>query len=203
VFDYLKSDYDLLQGIQREIESLPIALNVKWVKRHQDRHKPRNELPLEAKANCIADDVCTETHHRHPSEVGCLPEWIPGTKAALLHHGKLITKKQDVYVMTAATAPRLRKRLIKKSKRQVPFLEQVWDAATFDDINWKAMRSSFGRLTKGRQFQLSKYAHNWTPSLYQRATQDNSIDRCCFACGAWREDIDHALRCPSDQRVSA
>jgi hypothetical protein len=36
VFDYLKSDYDLLQGIQRELESLPIALNVKWVKGHQD-----------------------------------------------------------------------------------------------------------------------------------------------------------------------
>jgi hypothetical protein len=29
--------------------------------------------------------------------------------AALLHHGKLVTKKQDDYVTTAATAPRLRK----------------------------------------------------------------------------------------------
>jgi hypothetical protein len=36
VFDYLKSDYDLLQGIQRELESLPIASNIKWVKGHQD-----------------------------------------------------------------------------------------------------------------------------------------------------------------------
>jgi hypothetical protein len=203
VFDYLKSDYDLLQGIQREIESLPVALNVKWVKGHQDQHKPRNELPLEAKANCIADDVCTETHHQHPSEVGHLPDWIPGTKAALLHHGKLITKKQDDYVMTAAMAPRLRKRLIKKSKRHNPFLEQDWDATTFEDINWKGVRSSFGRLTKGRQFQFSKYAHNWTPTLHQQATQDNSINRRCFACGAWLEDINHILRCPSNQRVAA
>jgi hypothetical protein len=36
VFDYLKSDYDLLQGIQREIETLPIASKVSWVKGHQD-----------------------------------------------------------------------------------------------------------------------------------------------------------------------
>jgi hypothetical protein len=139
VFDYLKSDYDLLQGIQREIESLPVASNVKWVKGHQDHHKPRNELPLEAKANCIADNVCTETHRQHPSEVGCLPDWIPGTKAALLHHSKLITKKQDNYVTTAATAPRLHKRLIKKSKWHDPFLKQDWDAATFEDIDWKGM----------------------------------------------------------------
>jgi hypothetical protein len=62
VFDYLKSDYDLLQGIQREINTLPISSRVTWVKGHQDHNKLRNELPLEARANCIADDVCTETH---------------------------------------------------------------------------------------------------------------------------------------------
>jgi hypothetical protein len=120
------------------------------------------ELSLDVKANCIADDVCTETHHRHPSEVGRLPDWIPGTSAALLHHGKLVTKKQDDNVTTAATAPRLRKRLIKKSKRHDPFLEADWDMTTFNNIDWKSMRSSFGHLTKGQQFLLAKFAHNWT-----------------------------------------
>jgi hypothetical protein len=109
VFDYLKSDYNLLQGIQRKIEALPIAARVNWVKGHQDRHKLRSELSLEARVNCIADDVCTKMHHRHPRDVGRLPDWIPGTKAALIHKGKLVSKKQDAYVTTAATAPRLRK----------------------------------------------------------------------------------------------
>jgi hypothetical protein len=63
VFDYLKSDYDLLQGIQHEIETLPIASKVSWVKGHQDQYKQHMELSLDAKANCITDDVCTETHH--------------------------------------------------------------------------------------------------------------------------------------------
>jgi hypothetical protein len=142
-FDYLKSDYDLLQGIQRELESLPIASNVKWVEGHQDWHKLRKELPLKSKANCIADDVCTETYHWHPSEVGHVPDWIPETKAALLHHGKVIAKKQDDYVTTAAAAPQLRKCLIKKSKRHNPLIEQDWDATTtFTDIDWKGMQSS-------------------------------------------------------------
>jgi hypothetical protein len=43
VFDYLKSNYDLLQGIQHEIEMLPIPLKVSWVKGHQDHYKPWNE----------------------------------------------------------------------------------------------------------------------------------------------------------------
>jgi hypothetical protein len=25
-------------------------------------------------ANCIADDVCTETHQQHPNDVGRLPD---------------------------------------------------------------------------------------------------------------------------------
>jgi hypothetical protein len=127
VFNYLKSNYDLLQGIQREISNLPIRSSVNWVKGHQDHHTQRNELSLEALANCLADDVCTETHQQHPNEVGHLPDWIPGTGAALLHHGKLVTKKQDEYIRTAATAPRLRDRLITKSQRHDPFIANDWE----------------------------------------------------------------------------
>jgi hypothetical protein len=186
VFNYLKSDYDLLQGIQHEICNLPIASNVSWVKGHQDHHKPRSELSLEALANCIADDVCTETHHRHPSAVGRLPDWIPGTKAALLHHGKLVSKKQDTYVHTALTGPCLRKRLIKKSKKHDPFITDDWDDATFNDIDWKSVQASLESKTTGEHYQLSKFINNWTPTLHHCATQDNSIDQRCFECGAWQ-----------------
>jgi hypothetical protein len=79
----------------------------------------------------------------------------------------LICKKQDEYVITAATAPHLRKRLIDKSNQHDPFLTTPWEDTTFDNIDWKSVRSSFGRLSKGRQFQLSKYTHNWTPTLHQ------------------------------------
>jgi hypothetical protein len=160
-------------------------------------------LSLEALANCIADDVCTETHHRHPSAVGHLPDWIPGTKAALLHHGKLVSKKQDAYVHTASTGPRLRKHLIKKSKKHDPFITDDWDDATFDDINWKSVQASLESKTKGEHYQLSKFINNWTPTLHHGATQDNSIDRRCFECGAWQETIDHVLQCPGECQAEA
>jgi hypothetical protein len=139
VFDYLKSDYDLLQGIQCKIEALPIAARVNWVKGHQDCHKLWSKLSLEAQVNCIADNVCTEMHHRHPCDVGQLPDWIHGTKAALMHKGKLVSKKQDAYVTTGATAPRLHKRLIAKSKRHDPFLTVPWDDVMFNDIDWNSV----------------------------------------------------------------
>jgi hypothetical protein len=49
----------------------------------------------------------------------------------------------------AATTPRLRKRLIKKSKWHDPFLASNWQGTTFDDIDWKSIRSSFGCSPKG------------------------------------------------------
>jgi hypothetical protein len=36
---------------------------------------------------------------------------------------------------------------------------------TFNDINWKSMQSSFGRLTKGQQFQLAN-STDWNGELY-------------------------------------
>jgi hypothetical protein len=87
--------------------------------------------------------------------VGQLPNWIPGTLAALLHNGRLVTKKQVNYITMAATAPRLCKQLIKKSKWHDPFLASDWQGTMFDNIDWKSVQSSFGCLTKGQQFQLS------------------------------------------------
>jgi hypothetical protein len=40
VFDFLKSDCDILQGIQHQITNLPITPNISWVRGHQDQHKP-------------------------------------------------------------------------------------------------------------------------------------------------------------------
>jgi hypothetical protein len=48
VFDYLKSDYNLFQGILQELETSPIVTSIQWVKGHQDRHKPWEELSLDA-----------------------------------------------------------------------------------------------------------------------------------------------------------
>jgi hypothetical protein len=88
-----------------------------------------------------------------------------------------VSKKQDEYVTTAATVPRLRKRLTLKSQHHDPLIPNDWSDDTFDDIDWKSVRLSIKRQPVGRRFQISKFAHNWTLTLHQQATQDNSINR--------------------------
>jgi hypothetical protein len=91
-----------------------------------------------------------------------------------------------------------RKWLIKKSQQHDPLIPNDWSDDTFNDIDWKSVQSSIKWKPVVQQFQLAKYAQNWTPTLHQHATQDNSIYRRCFTCSALKEDINHVLWCPSD-----
>ena len=207
IYDFLKADYDILQGILHVIDKLPLKATVQWVKGHQDRDTPRHKLPVPALANCIADDVCTTMYHQHPRNIGRFPNWIPGMKAALLHNGKLVTKAHDDYVTTAATAPRLCQHIINDSKKCDKFIPNDWTDATFDDIDWKVINSSLKAVSIGCHFQLSKFAHEWTPTLHHLAKIDNSIDHRCFTCqhlqNFVKEDINHMLHCTSKRCTTA
>jgi hypothetical protein len=124
-------------------------------------------------------------------------------KAALLHNGRLVTKRQDEYVTTAATTPRHREYLIKKSQRRDEFIPSDWSNSTFDDIDFRNLEHSMKAMSFGRRIQISKFAHNWTPTRDHLACIDNKVDRRCFACGNLKESIDHVLRCSSDRRAAA
>jgi hypothetical protein len=57
VYDFLKSDYDILQAINHKIAQVPIWPNIWWVKGHQDDHTAPEDLTDEAvAAPCIALD---------------------------------------------------------------------------------------------------------------------------------------------------
>jgi len=203
VYDFLKADYDIQQGINTMIYHLPVAPSIGWVKGHQDNHTPWDKLSLKAKANCHADHVCTETHSAPTATVRSFPEWIPGTAAALYHNGRLVTKKLEEYVTTAATAPRHRKYLTERSMKRDRTIPNDWHDDTFDDIDWKSIGSSMKAMTIGRRIQISKFTHEWNPHAHNLATRDNKIDRRCFACRHLREDTDHIYRCPSERRQAA
>ena len=87
VFDYLKANYNILQGIQSITKELPMKLSVMWIKGHQDDTKPWHELSHAAKANIYADRTCSNIRLQPTRTMGSFPKWIPGTKAGLLHNG--------------------------------------------------------------------------------------------------------------------
>jgi hypothetical protein len=173
------------------------------VKGHQDDHTPREELSDTALANYYADKTCKIMHGASDDEAGLFPEWIPNLEAGLLHQGCLVTKKQEAHVITATTAPALQQSIMKDSKKRDPLIEAEWTDDTFNSVDWQANKSSFDALSPGKKIQISKYAHEWTLTLHQRAHIDNKIDRRCFTCGNLKENVTHMLRCPSTHQQAA
>jgi hypothetical protein len=93
---------------------------------------------------------------------------------------------------------------MKDSQKRDPLVAQPWTNDTFNSINWQANQSSFSALSPGRKIQISKYAHEWTPMMHKRAqAEGNKIDCRCFACGNFKETVNHMLQCKSDQCVAA
>lgn len=197
VFDYLKADYDIVQGIQKLQSNLPLPASVSWVKGHQDRHLDWDELSNAAKGNCHADNVCTEVHSKNVNDVGLFPEWVPGTPAALLHNGRFISKRLDTYVRTAATAERSKTYLIDKSDHRDPELPAKWTDEIFNNVDWRTHGASIKAQPKGRQLQISKFVNDKAPTKKFLSIFDNSVDSRCFACNTFNETPNHVLRCNS------
>jgi hypothetical protein len=106
----------------------------------------------------------------------------------VLHQGGLVTKKQEAHVMTVSTAPALQDAIMKDSKKWDPQIAEPWTNKTFNNVDWQANQSSFGALSAGQKIQISKYAHEWTPTMHKRAqAEGNKIDCRCFACGNLKE----------------
>jgi len=187
-----------MQAIRDCIEQLPRSVAVSWVKGHQDRDISWGDLSPAAKANIFADEWCTLTYNLDVASTGLFPEWIPGTRAALMHRGKLVPKKIPQYTVIASTAPCLREYLMDKSAHWDPMINDRWDDATFNDIDWRYHSKSIQSLSPPIKIQISKYIHNWT-----RNRMDNAVDSRCFTCGQLHEDVLHVLQCPSADRHQA
>jgi uridine kinase len=94
------------------------------------------------------------------SGVDAIPQRRPPVPRPTCH------KKQDHHVTTAATATALQDTIIKDSKKQDPTINAEWTEDTFEAVDWQANGSSFKALAPGRQLQISKYAHEWTPTMH-------------------------------------
>jgi hypothetical protein len=84
-------------AINWHLDLMPMRCNIQWVKGHQIDHKEWDQLNNAAKVNYYANNLFTKMQQNNPN-------WTPGLHDGLLHHGCLITKKQDKNVITSATA---------------------------------------------------------------------------------------------------
>jgi hypothetical protein len=125
----------------------------------------------------------------HPCDVGQLPDWIPGTKAALMHKGKLVTKNKTHML------------------QQLPLHHAFISDSLLSPCNMihsllsRGMMSpsmtSIGTVFDPPLINYQKVDSSNSPSMPttgpQCCTNKQLKTRCCFACGCLKDDIDHVL----------
>jgi hypothetical protein len=201
-FDLLSPDYDILQAIRETVQALPIQVEVFHVKSHQDRTKQWEDLNAHAQINVLADEQAERIYHKDPGNTGIFPTWVTGTRAALFHDNRHITKGVDKYIRDAKHTPAMRQYHIRRSHTATG-REKSWDEDTYETIDWKHFGETFKKLSLGRRIQISKYTNDLLPTNFRLQTFDNTKDGRCFACNQLWEITTHVLTCSCEPRQKA
>jgi hypothetical protein len=193
-FDLISPDFDILQAIRKTLKALPIRTEIVHVKGHQDQHKPWDELYIRAKIDVVADRQADAIYRKSPGRTGLFPTWVPGTRAALFHGNKQVTKGIPDYIRDAIHTPKMKQYLIRRSK-EATGRDKSWDEATYATIDWRHYGESFKKLSQGRRIQIFMYTNDLLPTLRRLQMFDNKVDGRCFACNRLWEDTSHVLTC--------
>ena len=155
-------------------------------------HSPTGQKPLSlaARVNIDCDRIATTTIEAEMNGQGVTQDGsvitLPyeGSRALLRIQGVWITSKHAQYIRKARWGTTLRAYCMHKNG---------WTDATFDLVNWAAIRTVRSNLTKTQYMQSSKTMHGWLPVMHMQAhTTGCAQCPCCFCTD---ETLDHMYKC--------
>ncbi len=71
--------HDIYNHIRQEIKKSPLTIKEKWVKGHQDRKIPYEQLDPIGKANCRVDKIAGQYMESHPGTINIEKRFPPST----------------------------------------------------------------------------------------------------------------------------
>jgi hypothetical protein len=180
-------EWDALAEIRGTIQALDTNLkpDTNWIKGHQDKDTPYDELPLQAQLNCDADALAEEYLREAIIDFTKMP--IMPTSGCQLHLPQgTITHGIKRELKFARSVPPLKEKLK---------LKHCWSDEEIDDINWAAHGRALRRHDKRRETMV-KYLNDILPL----GKRDPKYPPTCPSCPAPIEDQDHFWNCPATSR---
>ena len=189
----LQPEQDVLDEIQTIVRAMPIQIEFKWVKGHQDSGASYHLLSLPAQLNCDADQEANSYHEHHNQnhhQQQQLVTPLPSTPTQLIIQNQSVTKHLKHRVRQAITLPRLQLYLRQKFN---------WDDTTFHSIDWKSYEQIIKKYTESRT-TIVKHLHLLSPTGHIAHRNDPNLPHECPACSAPFEDNNHIITCPHPTR---
>ena len=181
-------EWDVLIEIQSDLKVLP-GVGIRYVKGHQDEHKPYHTLPLSGRLNVDADHqaYCYQTEHGASRPFVLMS---PRARAHLLFQDGTVTSKYELQLQLEATGKPLYKYIQQKQK---------WSDGIMSSINWEAHGMALKKRCTAPHTHMVKLLHETLPTTAFANRMDGG-QRKCPMCSATCEDRDHILQCPNTSR---
>jgi hypothetical protein len=98
--------------------------------------------------------------------------------------------------VTSGIKQQLASQLSDDKLKDYTFEKEKWTKYTFDSVTWREYEIAYKRLSKNRQFNISKACFNlWHTG--RKNWRYYGGKKSCFMCNALEEDWIHILTCPS------
>ena len=183
-------EQDVITEIIHTIRLLPVTVEFKWVKGHQDTSKPYHRLEIPAQLNCDADRKASEyecTNEHLPRRITPLPH----TPCQFIIDGKSITGHYKRRIREATYGPRLKDYLCKKFQ---------WEEHTYQCIDHRTYQHIIQRFHEQRT-TITKHVHDISPTGKIAHRNNCHLPHECPACNSPEEDNLHVIQCSHPSRL--
>ena len=192
--DNKESDADLYAVYREWAKNAPVTCKYQWVKGHQDREKPMEDLLAEARINCEVDVSAGAVYERrdvpcHDPEVPVFQQEVYGV---FTQSGKIVGRlKRGVL----AQCGRAELEAFYEGKHQV-------SEGKREGINWDGLRSLLHSQPVPRRAGLVKYQQGWLPTKELLHRQGRESSAVCPLCNHASETTAHIHCCGSQEAVA-
>jgi hypothetical protein len=177
------ADFDMLCDIQEKLKLLPINVNFKWIKGHQDSGTPTQLLDVWAQRNILVDSMA-KLHMQQSCDLE--PNIRLKYEGWSVHIGSVklsrINVKEVYQMITKDSARRYWKTKLEITEKAEKF------------INWEILGKAFKSLTFAKKRRLIKLITNKAPTGNNMLKWQFWDNDKCPGCGQ-SENANHVMTC--------
>jgi hypothetical protein len=182
------ANYDLIDEILLCFNTLPMTVRIQYVKGHQDKRCPPEELPNDAQLNCIAHELCSQQLQRlvNASAPFDNPGHFPHHQCSVLHNNRRITGPLHKRLKVICATPHIERYWRKRFD---------WSMRDIDNLERRAFSRVYLLLPKSDQRRVLQFRCGWLPVNKRCCKWMKDRTETCPCCNSATESVDHLVTC--------
>ena len=146
---YTSADFDLWQLILILQEFLLVPVSTTWVKSHQDRTTPPENLPLSARLNIIADSIATQIYRSTDALLPRQPHEDEG-----IHVSYKGVQIHDI-------DSEMQRIIHEQDFQQYVCFKRQWTVQQYDSVLWRSLATAVNKFNNISRINVVQLMHNW------------------------------------------